>query len=263
MWPSQSEVCETSETVVETVKPKFENQLLAKEEEKNLIVDQLLHKYSSYWKLLRVTAHVKRFGNNCKKTEKQKGPLKTEELQVAERFWITHAQAVRVPKSDVNLEKDEDGILRCVSRVPGYYPIFLPQECELTSLVALKVHKQMLHGGVSVTMCRMREQFWVPKLRSWTKKVIQNCNVCKRYREKPISASHYPPEYLRDLFRLRDNIKNLRGVNKLQVPKPNTTRYGKNSVKYLAAITWNKISDTLRSLSTLSAYKKAVRQLRF
>ena len=73
----------------------------------------------------------------------------------------------------------------------------------------------------------------------------------------------YPPEYLRDLFRLRDNIKNLRGVNKLQVPKPNTTRYGKNSVKYLAAITWNKISDTLRSQSTLSAFQKAVRQLRF
>ena len=73
----------------------------------------------------------------------------------------------------------------------------------------------------------------------------------------------YPPEYLTDLFRLRDKIKNLRGVNKVQVPKPNTTRYGKNSVKYLAAITWNKISDTLRSLSTLSACKKVVRQLMF
>ena len=68
------------------------------------------------------------------------------------------------------------------------------------------------------------------------------------------TINNYPPEYLRDLFRLRDNIKNLRGVNKLQVPKPNTTRYGKNSVKYLVAITWNKISDTLRSLSTLSAF---------
>ena len=67
----------------------------------------------------------------------------------------------------------------------------------------------------------------------------------------------YPPEYLRDPFRLRDKIKNLRGVNKVQVPKPNTTRYGKNSVKYLAAITWNKISDTLRSLSTLSAFKNS------
>ena len=49
----------------------------------------------------------------------------------------------------------------------------------------------------------------------------------------------------------------MKGVNKLQVPKPNTTCFDKNSVKYLAAITWNKISDTLRSL-TLSAFKKAV-----
>ena len=38
---------------------------------------------------------------------------------------------------------------------------------------------------------------------------------------------------------------------------------GKNSVKYLAAITWNKISDILRSLTSLSVFKKAVRQLRF
>ena len=73
----------------------------------------------------------------------------------------------------------------------------------------------------------------------------------------------HPPEYLRDLFRVRDNIKSLRGDNKLQAPKPNTTCYGKNSVKYLAAITWNKISDTLRSVSALSAFKKAVHQLRF
>ena len=28
------------------------------------------------------------------------------------------------------------------------------------------------------------------------------------------TINNYPPEYLRDLFRLRDNIKNLRGINK-------------------------------------------------
>ena len=33
------------------------------------------------------------------------------------------------------------------------------------------------------------------------------------------TINNYPPEYLRDLFMLRDNTKNLRGVNKLQVPK--------------------------------------------
>ena len=46
---------------------------------------------------------------------------------------------------------------------------------------------RLLHGWVSVTMCRIRERFWVTKLRSLTKKVIQNSNVCKRYLEKPIS----------------------------------------------------------------------------
>ena len=81
-----------------------------------------------------------------KKTEKQTGQLKTEELQAAERFWITQAQAVRAPKSGVNLEMDEGEILRCVSRVPRYYPIFLPRECELTSMVVQQVYKQMLHG---------------------------------------------------------------------------------------------------------------------
>ena len=49
----------------------------------------------------------------------------------------------------------------------------------------------------------------------------------------------YPHEYLRDPFRLTDKIKNLRGVNKLQVPKPNTTRYGKNSVKH-----WRQLLGT-------------------
>ena len=65
------------------------------------------------------------------------------------------------------------------------------------------------------------------------------------------TINNYQPEYLEDLFKLIDYINNLRGVNKLQVLKPNTTSYGKNSVMYLAAITWNKISDTLRSPSTV------------
>ena len=44
------------------------------------------------------------------------------------------------------------------------------------------------------------------------------------------TINNYQPEYLRDLFKLIDNINNLRGINKLQVPKPNMTRYGKKSV---------------------------------
>jgi len=171
----------------ERVKPKHEKQLLVKEtEEAYEIRDNLLCKYASYLKLLRVTAFVKRlFINNCKKCKKRRGPLMTEELQAAEKFWIIQAQAVQVLKSDVRLRADEDGMLRCVGRVPNYHPVFLPRNSTLATLIVQQVHEQMLHG-VSTTMCRMRENYWIPKLRSLKKKVIRNCNVCRRYWKKPI-----------------------------------------------------------------------------
>ena len=117
---------ETLETAKESVKPKFEKQLLAKEEEKNPIVDQLLNKYASYQKLLRITAIMRRFIGNCKKKEKRKGPLTTEETHATKKYWIHQAQASQDVKSDVTLKKDEDGTLRCVGRVKDYNPIFLP-----------------------------------------------------------------------------------------------------------------------------------------
>ena len=43
------------------------------------------------------------------------------------------------------------------------------------------------------------------------------------------------PVYLKDLFCVRDNIKNLRGINKIVLPKVNTTKYGLKSVRYWAA----------------------------
>ena len=52
--------------------------MFAKEEgEQNGTLDALLDQYASYWKLLRVTAFVRRFTSNCRQMEKQKGPLTT------------------------------------------------------------------------------------------------------------------------------------------------------------------------------------------
>ena len=147
-WPQQPEVSETSETARERVKPKFERQLLAKEEgEQKVPTDTLLHKYASYWKLLRVTAFVRRFIENCRKVKMPKGPLTTEEFQAAENIWIKQAQSSQPLKSDVGLKKDDEGILRCVGRVRGYHPVFLPRESKLASLIVQQVHEQMMHGG--------------------------------------------------------------------------------------------------------------------
>ena len=41
-------------------------------------------------------------------------------------------------------------------------------------------HIQTLHGGVGLTMANVRERYWIPRLRSMTKRVIKRCYGCKR-----------------------------------------------------------------------------------
>ena len=93
-WPDQSEVTENPENRKERIKPKHEKQLLVKvKEETNETRDTLLSKYASYWELLRVTAFLKRFIHNRRNHKQYKGPLMTEELHAAEKFWIIQGQA--------------------------------------------------------------------------------------------------------------------------------------------------------------------------
>ena len=52
-------------------------------------------------------------------------------------------------------------------------------------------------------MCHMRERFWTPKLRSLVKKVVYNCDVCRRYRVKPSTSCTFGsklPAFRAELF---------------------------------------------------------------
>ena len=104
---------------------------------------------------MRVTAFVKRFIDNCRKSEKQKGPLTTKEFEAAEKFWITQVQTSQPLKSVVGLKKDEGGIFRYAGRVQHHNLVFLPRKCKLAVLIVRHVHEQTLHGEVSTTLCRM------------------------------------------------------------------------------------------------------------
>ena len=49
----------------------------------------------------------------------------------------------------------------------------------------------------------MRERFWTPKLRSLVKKVVHNCDVCRRYRVKPSTSCTFGsklPTFRAELF---------------------------------------------------------------
>ena len=64
------------------------------------------------------------------------------------------------------------------------------------------------------------------------------------------------PPVLSNLVRLRDNSRyNFRYDNILQVPQVRTTKYGKNSFRYAAAVLWNSFPDEFRQVNNFSQFK--------
>ena len=77
------------------------------------------------------------------------------------------------------------------------------------------------------------------------------------------AANGMLPEYISDLFVVLNNVKNLRGTNKLVVPRKNTATFGSNSTSFIGAKMWNSSPDELRSTKILKEFKNAVRELHF
>ena len=68
------------------------------------------------------------------------------------------------------------------------------------------------------------------------------------------------PEYIRDLFVVRNNAKNLRGTNKPIVPRKNTTTFNLKSKSFVDAKVWNSLPGELRSTTILKEFWNAVRE---
>ena len=68
------------------------------------------------------------------------------------------------------------------------------------------------------------------------------------------------PAYIKSLFKLRDNVKNLRGVNKLVLPKVKITQHGLKSTVYTASKAWNSLSDELRLMTNIKLLGQGVRK---
>ena len=97
-------------------------------------LDDLVEKFSQ-WKAIQVTTWIIRFTQNSrsKKTKRLEGPLTADKTKKAELFWVKQVQAratadgrYQEDKLQLNLQKNEDGVLECRGRVQDHYPIFLP-----------------------------------------------------------------------------------------------------------------------------------------
>ena len=98
----------------------------------------------------------------------------------------------------LNLQKNQDGVLECRGRLQGIYPIYVPDSTVFAEKLVQHAHLATLHGGVSLTMAKVRDQHWIPRLRRLVKKVIKQCYGCKRFQAIAVAA---PPPGLLPLER--------------------------------------------------------------
>ena len=161
--------------------------------------DELLSKHE-LWKVLRIGAWVQRFIHNCKATvaTRESGPLTTTEIENHKTWWIKRVQRdaqttakFEKDKLQLNLQINQQQILECRGRLEGEYPIYLPDDHPFTSKLLHQAHLAILHGGVGLTMARIRELYWVPRLRRLVKKVRGKCWDARD--SAPRHSSHHRP----------------------------------------------------------------------
>ena len=183
-WPKNI-VTEESEVSNEEAR-KLKTVLAATMSIPNAVL-KLLEKHS-LWKFLRITTWIRRFIINLR-GHKKSGPLTTDEIEQQMDHWVKSTQEQHVNDPDfnsdqerLNLRKNDAGVYECHGRITGEFPIYLPTKSLLAEKLITDAHLQTLHGGVSLTMAKIREKWWIPRLRSIVKTLIQRCNGCMRFR---------------------------------------------------------------------------------
>ncbi|KAL9957559.1 hypothetical protein ACROYT_G039201, partial [Oculina patagonica] len=199
-WPVDITTTATAETLAEakTVQEIFK---LATNQEVDRF-DAVLNKYG-LWRVLRIGGWVARFVHNSRSPprERKTGPLTTEELKVQRRFWEKRAQQEGVKSENyendrlqLNLQLNDQQLLECRGRIQGVYPVYLPDTAVYTEKFVEEAHKSTLHGGTQLTMAKVREEHWVPRLRRLVKRIVKKCPGCKRFQATALAVP--PPGLL-------------------------------------------------------------------
>ena len=146
-------------------------------------------------KTIGITGWILRSIDNCQKKE-VRGTLSTSEWKRSTQYWIKKIQyrdeivndKFQELRENLGLEKNENGIFVCKGRIQGVHPIYLPKNSVLSEKIIHDAHYKTLHGGVGLTITKVREQYWIPTLRSLAKKIIKRCSGCKRFTTRPFQA---------------------------------------------------------------------------
>ncbi|XP_049769730.1 uncharacterized protein LOC126108506 [Schistocerca cancellata] len=161
-----------------------------------------LLKFSSYWKLIRITAWTLRFLHNIRQKNKSSGELTATELSAAKMYWIRVGQRDSFPnelhalQNNLPLPREskiarynpflEDGLIRLGGRLQctslnreQKHPVLLDGSHHFTQLVIRETHIRLHHFGVRSVLSELRTEFWILRARQAIKRSLYSCLACK------------------------------------------------------------------------------------
>ena len=116
----------------------------------------------------------------------------TEELAEADSHWIRWEQEVVNLNSKEALQlgctRCDDNILRCIGRIINSQPIFLPRESTYAIRICEDAQRRVGHKSVNFVMAAVRNEFWIPRLRTVVKRIKRECENCKILMATPYPA---------------------------------------------------------------------------
>ena len=90
-----------------------------------------------------------------------------------------------ISKEMLDLQENVEGIYVCREHIEGSHPVFIPPDSLLAEKLIFQTHRNTLHGGVVLTMRKVRSNYWITTLRRLTKSVVRKCYCCKRFNLLP------------------------------------------------------------------------------
>ncbi|XP_029171148.1 uncharacterized protein LOC114940595 [Nylanderia fulva] len=181
----------------------------------------LASRYSSWPRLLRITAYLYRFLyrlRSSKSASSSQAILHPEEIQKAKHYWLRVMQSemfsveISTLQRQLPLQKtsslstlnpylDADGLLRirgrlrhaCLSETTKN-PLVLRAH-PLLVLIIQHHHLRTLHAGPQLTLASLRNEFWILRSRATVRAVLYQCVQCTRERaKKPVELMGDLPE---------------------------------------------------------------------
>ncbi|XP_065357232.1 uncharacterized protein LOC135951499 [Calliphora vicina] len=176
--------------------------------------DDLLERFSSYNRAMRVLAYVYRFYYRTHRRYrssfvKDSTVLSSSEIifirdkliSVCQKAWYPNEYKALsanqiLPKSssilNLNPFLDPEGIIRSCGRLessPGLtynekHPIIIPYNAQFSKLLVKFVHDVSLHGGNQLVLRLLRTQYWIPKAKNLIKFTINKCKTCIVYKKR-------------------------------------------------------------------------------